>query len=396
MAAKVARRHALTFALLRAVLGGVAAALWPNLPWAQDTSFMSGEALAAALRQNLVWLEADDIGEHGYGVIVGGSPETLWIVTARHVVAKRAMLGLTVPDRVSQQIRVRFCALAANEKKLDRAAATPVVGWDSGGQDIALLSVPRPPDHVLVARALAPFAVVGEPVWLLGSDDDCALVPAQGQVRASADAAHNLRIDFPANLVQGGSSGAPVLSGYGILGLMKSVDSPTSTVHAMADLQRRVQAHAAARWQLVDARNIPPGDPRAAQVDLAETLNEYLLAVRNVQMRFQQAEVPRASIDIDVKRYNLALRRFMRVREAYDGSLSASWPPVVLPAWRALREKLWAVHLNFWRIDPLMAGIYKSQKTGAAVQAQMTALEPDLVQLEKDIAQFLRQLVKEN
>jgi hypothetical protein len=141
MAAKVARRHALTFALLRAVLGGVAAALWPNLPWAQDTSFMSGEALAAALRQNLVWLEADDIGEHGYGVIVGGSPETLWIVTARHVVAKRAMLGLTVPDRVSQQIRVRFCALAANEKKLDRAAATPVVGWDSGGQDIALLSL---------------------------------------------------------------------------------------------------------------------------------------------------------------------------------------------------------------------------------------------------------------
>jgi Trypsin-like peptidase domain len=394
MAAKVTWRHALN--PLRAVIVSVASALMPSVLWAQDTSFLSGEALAATLRQNLVWLEADDIGEHGYGVVVGGNANTLWIVTARHVVAKSAMLGLTAPDQVSQQIRVRFCALPADEKKPDRAAASPVADWDSGGQDIALLAVARPRDHAVVARALAPQVVVGEPVWLLGSDDNCALVPAQGQVRASADASHNLRIDFPGNLVQGGSSGAPVLSGYGMLGLMKSVDSPTSTVHAMADLQRRVQAHPGARWELVDARNIPPGDPRAAQVDLAETLNDYLLAVRNVHMLFQQSQVPRPLIDTDVKRYNLALRRFMRVREAYDGSLNASWPPVVLPAWRGLREKLWAVHQNFWRIDPLMAGIYKSQKTSPAVKEQMAALEPELLQLEKDIAQFLRQLVKEN
>lgn len=119
---------------------------------------------------------------------------------------------------------------------------------------------------------------------------------------------------------------------------------------------------------------------------MAETLNSYLLAVRNAHMLFQQAQLPRPSIDLDVKQYNLALSRFMRVREAYDGSLNASWPPATLTAWRALREKLWAVHLNFWRIDPLMAGIYKSQKNSPALQAQMIALEPDLVQLEKDIA----------
>ena len=310
------------------------------------------------------------------------------------------MLGLTAPEQISTQIRVRFCVgdmtQPVTPAASPRTPATPVVGWDSGGHDIALLSVARPRGHVLLARALAPSAAVGEPVWLLGSDDNCALVPAQGTVRAAADAAHNLRVDFPANVVQGGSSGAPVLSGHGILGLMKSVDSPTSTVHAMADLQRRVQAVSGARWELVDARNIPPGDPRAARVDLAETLNEYLLAVRNVHMLFQQSEVPRASIDNYMKRYNAALNRFMRVREAYDGSLSASWPAMVLPAWRGLRENLWAVHLNFWRSNLLMAGIYKSQKTSAAVQAQMSALEPDLVQLEKDIAQFLRQLTKEN
>jgi hypothetical protein len=126
--------------LLRAICVSVAAALSSNVLWAQDTSFLSGEALAAALRQNLVWLEADDIGEHGYGVIVGGNAQTLWIVTARHVVAKSAMLGLAAPDQISRQIWVRFCALAATHMTSERAPAMPVADWDSGGHDIALLA----------------------------------------------------------------------------------------------------------------------------------------------------------------------------------------------------------------------------------------------------------------
>ncbi len=407
MVAKILRRSSLNLLLGLAVT---------SLAHAQDTTFLSGEELAARLLQNVVWIAAQDIGEHGYGLVVGGDERTLWVITARHVVVKTAMRGSAIPDEPSHRIRLRFCAGPAGEWV--PGSAWPA--WEAGGEDIALLSAPRPAEagrppggsrkvaapHFLesaprpreyqwVTRALAPQAVVGEPVWLLGSNDECSLVPAQGAVRALADAGHNLRIDFTG--VQGGSSGAPVISGRGVLGLMKSAEDLTTTVHDIADLQRRVQALSDVRWQLEDARNIPPTDPQAAAIDLAETLNGYLLAVRNVHMLLQQRQVARAQLDDFIQqRYNVALRRFLRVRDAYDGSLNRFWPPNVLPAWQALRQELWAVHQHFWRIDPLMPEIYKNQQTSAEVRALMTSLEPDLVRLEQEIAQFLRLVGKEN
>ncbi|MDO8249951.1 MAG: serine protease [Rhodoferax sp.] len=361
-----------------------------GLARAQDSTFLSGEELAARLRQNLVWIAAQDIGEHGYGLVVGGDAQTLWVLTARHVVVRTSMRGSPTPEEPSRQIRLRFCAATSTEL----LPGQPWPGWDAGGEDIALLSVARPRGYQPVTRALAPQVAVGEPVWLLGSNDECSLVPAQGQVRVLADAAHNLRIDFAG--VQGGSSGAPVLSGSGVLGLMKSAEDLTTTVHAIADLQRRLQALPGLRWELVDARNIPPTDPRAAEIDLAETLNQYLLVLRNMHMLLQQRQVARPTLDDYMQRYNAALRRFLRVREAYDGSLNRYWPPPVGLAWQSLRETLWAVHQNFWRINPLMADIYKSQQSSVEVRAQMASLEPGLVRLESDIAQFLRLLAKEN
>jgi hypothetical protein len=366
------------------------ALLCVRMAGAQDTTFLTGEELAAQLRQNLAWIAAQDIGEHGYGLVVGGDEHWLWVATARHVVVRTAMLGSGLPDEPGRQIGLRLCAAPATTAL---ASAEPVNGFDAGGEDIALLRVARPSGYALVQRALAAQATAGDTVWLLGSNDECAAVPATGQVRAAAGSDPTLRIDFAG--VQGGSSGAPVLSGYGIVGLMKSADDLTTRVHAIADLQQRVQRTPGVRWQLMAARNIPPTDPKAAEVDLAETLDQYLLALRNVHMLLQQPQIDPAHLTDYSDRYNAALRRFMRVRDAYDGSLSRDWPPGVLPAWQALRDELWAVHLSFWRINPQMAAIFHQKHTTPEVQAQMAALEPALQQLEAHITQFLHQLAKE-
>lgn len=377
-------------ALLGGALAGVALGAG-----AQDTTFLAGPELAARLRQNLVYIEASDIhaDEHGYGLVVGGDAETLWVVTARHVIVETPMLGLATPERPSQRIRLRFCADPS-------AALVPAAPWpafDAGGADVALLRVARPSGYQWIERALAVQAAVGEPVWLLGSENDCKPVPAEGHVRAVADAGHDLRIDFPASAVQGGSSGGPVLSGAGIVGLMKATDSPTSTVHSIGDLQRRVQAATGARWALVDARNIPPGDARAARADLAETLDKYLLAVRDVHRLLQLQDIPRPTLTDYVANYNAAIGHFMTARRAHDGTLATFWPPTVLPAWAALRDELWALHLNFWNIDPaLMAKIFKSQHTTPEMQARLKAFEPDLVRLETDSARFMGLIAKEH
>lgn len=382
MVAQAVRRRLLKAALLLAALAGGRAA-------AQETTFLSGEELGERLRGLLVWIAADDVGEHGFGLIVGADAQRLWIVTARHVVVRTGMRGSGEAEQPSAHIRLRLCGAGAATLQ---AHAWPA--WDPRGTDLALLTAPRPAQLQLDLRALAAQpAGVGEPVWLLGSNDECSLVPARGQVRASADDNHDLRIDFAG--VRGGSSGGPVLSGRGVVGLMKSAEDLTTTVHDIADVQQRVQATAGALWQLEPTRNIPPGDPQATQVDLAETLNGYLLVLNNVWMLLQQPTVSRSTLTDYVARYNVALRRFLRAREAHDGSLARHWPQPVLPAWRVLREQLWSVHLHFWRIDSQMAAIYTAQRTSPELRAQLAERAPELQRLEQDTAQFLRLLAKE-
>jgi len=234
---------------------------------------------------------------------------------------------------------------------------------------------------------LATQAEIGEAVWLLGSNDECAPVAETGQLRADADAQGNLRIDFRS--VQGGSSGAPVATARGVIGLMKNAEDLTTTAHAVADLQRRVGP---SRWRLEDARNLPPGDPQAARIDIAETLNGYLLAVNNVQSLLAGSEVARPTLAAYAKTYNEAVDRFVRAREKHDGSLVASWPPPVWPAWQALRQRLWSVHLNFWRLNARMPEIFKAQQSPPDVRQQMRDLQPALGELETEMAQFLRLL----
>lgn len=389
MAAQGVRRARLkSHACRRAALAGLVLAA-SGATRAQDTTFLTTEELATRLRQDLAWIAAQDIGEHGFGLVVGGDAHRLWIVTARHVVVRTPMRGDPSSEQASRSIRVRLCAALPSAEPVN---AEPWPAWDAGGEDIAVLTVARPPGYAIAPRALAAGAKAGDDVRLLGSRDECALAPEPGRVRAASEGAH-LRIDFAG--VQGGSSGAPVLGGSGIVGLMISAEDLTTTVHAIGDLQRRAQSLGGFPWELADARNIPPTDPRAAAVDLPETLNGYQLALRNMHMLLQQQQIPRPRLDEFMKRYNAALGRFLRVRETYDGSLATQWPAPVLPAWRALRDELWSVHQTFWRLNMQMEEIYRSQHGSPELSAQMIALEPELLRLEVEIAQFLRLFAKE-
>jgi hypothetical protein len=191
--------------------------------------------------------------------------------------------------------------------------------------------------------------------------------------------------------VLGGSSGAPLMVGHGIAGLVKTSDLVRVTAHAIEDLRRRLVA-LGVPWGLGDARNIPPTDPRAAEIDLAETLNRYLFGLRDVHALLQQPVVARATFAEKAAAYNAAIERFRNARDKYDGTLQRDWPPDVLPQWSALRDRLWAVHLNFFRLNDRTREIAETERTPAAVRDQMKALEPEVAALEGAIAQFLRNL----
>jgi hypothetical protein len=295
-------------------------------------------------------------------------------------------------DAANRRIEVRFCD--GDDSGLAPHAAEVEAGFEAGGRDIALLRVLRPASYQPVLRALAapPSIEARQEAWLLGQDDLCGVAPRTGAVAALANAQGDLRVEFPG--VRGGASGGPALSGYGVIGLVTNADDQTFTVHGMASLEARVRAYSNAAWALADARNIPPSDPNAASIDLAETLNQYLFSVRNLQGVLLQPEIARR-LYFDVARdYNTAvMKRYMPARERHDGALRRYWPEAVFMQWQALRDLLWRIHENFLAFNEGDSKfIFDNGRAPEAVQKRMRALEPDLRQLQTDIAEFLRAL----
>lgn len=351
---------------------------------AADNTFDRGPELGQRLLHNVARIASRDLAEHGFGLVVGVDQQYVYIATARHVVIRRAPVGLDDPERASREIEVSLCALAAPPQGADI-----LTRFDGANDDLALLRTARPPGYAPQVKALAPAGhdSSGDQAWQLGREGKCALVPTPGVISGQPDARHNLRIDLHGAL--GGASGAPVASGYGIVGLTKRSDNEIILAHAIADLQMRVQAQVGASFLLGPAFNIPPGDPQAAVADLTETLNGYLFGVRDLHALLTQELVPRPTFAQLVERYSRSVGRFEAARDKYDGTLQRNWPDDVLPEWSALRARLWKIHMVFFRLNgDSTATITRTEHSPPAVRVQMAALEPELTMLQNDIAHF--------
>ena len=358
---------------------------------ADDTRFDSGPELGARLLHNVVRIRSLDINEHGFGLVVSAQGRHVYIATARHVVLPRPAPGQAPPEPDQRHIEVIFCA--GDDSGVASRAAEIVTRFDAGGHDLALLQVLRPAGYEPLPRAIAgpQASELRQVAWLLGQDEHCGVAPGQGAIAALPDSRQNLQLEFPG--VRGGASGGPAISGYGVIGLVTDADDVLLTVYSIASLEARLRAQSRDWWQLEPARNIPPTDPRAAEIDLAETLNQYLFSVRNLQQLLLQTRVPRARFVAFANDYNTAVNRFRDARERHDGALQRRWPAPVLPQWQALREQLWQVHQAFWALNAADSqAIFDRQSTPPEVQTRMRALEPALVQLQAGMADFLKVL----
>jgi len=348
---------------------------------ATPTTFDDGPALGARLLKNVVRVRAAGIGEHGFGLVVGVEARHVLVLTARHVIADG--------KGPSTSISASFC-LGDTGDAVERAA-TLVHEFDAGERDIALLRVQRPPDYRLLMEAVAPAETLAlrQEAWLLGQDDQCGVAPGTAAVLALPDAREQLAIEHPG--ARGGSSGGPVISAYGVLGIVTRADDIVMSVQAIGPIARRLQADG--WWQLLDAKNIPLTDPRSAEVDLAETLNGYLLAVRNLHGQLLQPFVPKERMHAFANDYSKAVGRFLTARDRHDGTLVRYWPQPVMTLWQSLRAQLWSVHEPFFQMNQGdLQRVYDRQSAPPDIRARLVAMEPSLVALQRDIAAFLEVL----
>lgn len=365
----------------RRAVAAVLLALAAAAPAATETTFDDGPTLGARLLHNVVRVRAADLREHGFGLIVGANSRHLFIVTARHVVADAKGLG--------KAIGVSFCA--SDHAGAEPAAAEAVPEFDAGDRDLALLRVLRPASYRPLLETVAPADTLAlrQDAWLLGQDDACGVAAGSAAVLALPDAREQMAIEFPG--ARGGASGGPAISAYGVLGIVTNADDIVMAVQAIEPIARRLRA--GGWWQLQPAKNIPLTDPRSAEVDLAETLNRYLFAVRNLHGQLLQPFIPKQRLHQFGDEYSAAVKRFILARDRHDGTLDRHWPAAVLTQWQGLRAALWSVHEPFYALNQGdLQKIYERESAPPEIRARLLAMEPALVALQRDIAAFLQLL----
>jgi hypothetical protein len=99
---------------------------------ADSTRCLTGLELDEILRPNGVRIRAIDLGEHGFGLVVGSTARHVFVATARPVVVAREPADPLLRNAAAGRIELSFCAAGSGAPVLREAEL--VDGFDAGGQ----------------------------------------------------------------------------------------------------------------------------------------------------------------------------------------------------------------------------------------------------------------------
>jgi Trypsin-like peptidase domain len=216
---------------------------------------------AVALKSNVVHILADftDGSEEGFGFVVGEQNGQLLIATAKHVVRRQDDSGQWSD---ADKVKVEFFNERGKWHSADLKAVYP-----RNGQDLSVLSVTTPSGFRWERKSLGAERdnLQNTRVWFIGRTDtpDPWYIPTTpGSINDNTfDTASTASIDI--NSVRRGTSGAPLISETGILGMIIR-DSDGSIATALSvEFIRQFFAENHLNWSLEINK---PVDPRLNQI----------------------------------------------------------------------------------------------------------------------------------
>jgi formylglycine-generating enzyme required for sulfatase activity len=227
------------------------AATWLAGLWLVAAPAAAAELLDAVRRQ-VVAIEAewrDGSSRHGFGFVVGEDDDRPIIATADHLLRGRG------PDATATRVSLRWFDAPLTRVEARRLPTR------ANRLDLGVLVAERPAGFAFEPRLLDPAAAdlaPGAPLWFIGRSDDWYVPQLPGAVNHVSRLDDEIVADGLA--VRPGTSGAPLLSQGGIVGMIvRDVDSEevrATTITAIA--------HAFAEWRLPWGLQ-PAGAPAAAE-----------------------------------------------------------------------------------------------------------------------------------
>lgn len=357
---------------------------------AAPLSFLTGPELAHRVLGSVVMIDnVVDAKEHGVGLIVGRDAQGLLAVTAAHVV--RHSIGnveiagaseATLATRVS----VRLCESAGPSQPL---VGTPIPVSAAGVRDIALVRIQAPQTTPPEVRLMADPGSVRkyDEAWVAGLGGDCTVGGASGTFERGSAGGSTLAIRMPG--AYPGSSGAPVLTGRGVAGLLNAFSGSTdfTEITSIEVIRNAALETLPMTWWLTPSGNLPPSEPDAASRELIDALDHYVVAMRSAHETLIRERVNDGELAGVVRNYNVAFDKFFGARNKHDGTLQRYWGPDVLARYRATREEMLTVHWNFLDLsrEGWVNTIYRTNVVPVEVRRRMGNLTTSIEKLHANV-----------
>ena len=204
------------------------------------------------LKNNVVQIKttlSDGSDENGFGTVISEVSNKLYIVTAKHVIYRLDGRGLISDEAKPTAVKVRFFK---DQGKVYTATALQL---KSNNLDITLLEVNKPQNFRWTKEFYSKAITTGKKVWFIGRAQDW-YVPTGAAVGSVNDISSNDEIIMDINSIQPGTSGAPLISSDGIVGLIYE-DSPTgSRAYAIEKVIKVITRDWRYEWQMTLNSNI--------------------------------------------------------------------------------------------------------------------------------------------
>jgi hypothetical protein len=361
-------------------------------PPAPDTgaTFLTGEELAAALLRDVMLVTNRDVGSGGAGLIVGARGGSVYLLTASHVISTSEDVNRPA-DAVSQHFQLKYC----DPQRTSPAPVTVArVVFNEPAKDIAILEFASDPASVPVLPALADAKPASlQSVWTIGKANTCGI--GSGQLDRVEDENGILLADLPGGF--GGTSGAPISSDMGVIGIVLSNPAAAKVkARSLGDVMKVLSTQSSLAWSLVASNNKPPGSRDDVQLELASSLDNYVFRLKDIRDSFVKEHFTGADLAARVTAYNQAIQEFNSVKNKFDGSLERYWGTPARTNFASLRSVVGEIHQTILGFNVSMDELRKKQVIPVELRHAMTALSPRVDALDVSSKAFIAQLNARN
>ena len=353
-------------------------------------TFLSGDELAAVLLRDVVLVKNRDTNSAGAGLIVGAQGGSVYVLTASHVISTSDDVNRSA-EAISRRFELRYC-------DPQRRSSTPVtevrVAFNQPLKDIAILEFAGDPASLPVVKALADAKPASlQSVWTIGKVGTCGI--GSGQLDRVEDENGILLADLPGGF--GGTSGAPLSSDVGVIGMVLSNPAAAKVkVRSLSDIMKVLGTQPALAWSLVASGNKPPGSRDDVHMELTSSLDDYVYRLKDIRDSFMKEHFTDADLAARVNAYNRAIEGFNSVKNKFDGSLERYWGAPTRTSFANVRSAIGEIHQTILGFNVSMDELRRKQVIPVELRRAMTALSPKVDALDASSKAFIAQINARN